>query len=111
MVELSVVLPAHNEQATIEQVVYEVHDVLDQSGVASEIIVVNDGSVDRTGQILHALAKTISMVRLIEHHSGRGYGGGGSRHFLRHQALPDPHRELGLPRDVSGGRLLRRLRV
>ena len=75
MVELSVVLPAHNEQATIEQVVYEVHDVLDQSGVASEIIVVNDGSVDRTGQILHALAKTISMVRLIEHHPGRGYGG------------------------------------
>jgi glycosyltransferase involved in cell wall biosynthesis len=72
---LSVVLPAHNEEATVAGVVEEVSTVVQQLGMDHEIILVNDGSTDRTGEIARDLAQRIPGFRLVEHHPGRGYGG------------------------------------
>jgi glycosyltransferase involved in cell wall biosynthesis len=40
-----------------------------------EIILVNDGSTDRTGEIGRDLAQRVPNFRLVEHHPNRGYGG------------------------------------
>ena len=72
---ISVVLPAHNESATVARVVEEVSAVLRELGVGHEIIVVNDGSTDDTGEIVRALAQRIPNLRLVEHFPSRHYGG------------------------------------
>lgn len=72
--ELSVVLPAFNEEANIERVAREVAGYLDTTGLDYEIIVVNDGSRDRTGEIIEALARENPRLRPRHHEQNRGYG-------------------------------------
>ncbi len=71
---LSVVLPAHNEEEAIAQTVHQVLDTLSAWGLDFEVIVVNDGSRDRTGIILDTIAGTHSNVRVIHHPVNQGYG-------------------------------------
>ena len=59
---ISVVIPARNEQADIEATV---RSVLAQKGVQLELIVVNDHSTDRTGEILNAIAAEDTRVRVL----------------------------------------------
>jgi glycosyltransferase involved in cell wall biosynthesis len=75
MQSLSIVIPAHNEEENVAQAVRDVSTVAQQLGRAYEIIVVNDGSRDRTGDIVRELAKTTPHLRLVEHFPNRGYGG------------------------------------
>lgn len=72
--ELSVVLPAFNEEANIERVVRACVDYLERSGLDYELIVVNDGSRDRTGEILERLQQEIPRLRPQHHPQNRGYG-------------------------------------
>ena len=72
--ELSVVLPAYNEEANIERVVRECRDYLEGTGLDYELVVVNDGSRDRTGEILDRLAGEIPRLRPQHHPQNRGYG-------------------------------------
>ena len=75
MSSLSIVLPAYNEEANVESAVEEVSTVAQQLGMDYEIILVNDGSTDRTGEIGRELAQRIPNFRLVEHYPNRGYGG------------------------------------
>jgi len=75
MTSLSVVLPAYNEEANVASAVEQVSAVAQQLGVDYEIILVNDGSTDRTGEIGRELAERIPNFRLVEHYPNRGYGG------------------------------------
>ncbi len=59
-VRLSVVIPARNEEADIENTI---RCVLAQPGVDVEVIVINDHSTDRTGEIINRLAAEDSRVR------------------------------------------------
>lgn len=72
--ELSIVLPAYNEEANIERVVREVVAFLDPKGIDYEILVTNDGSRDRTGEILDRLGKELLRVKPLHHPHNRGYG-------------------------------------
>jgi len=72
--ELSVVLPAFNEEANIENVVRGCVSYLDTHIPDYELIVVNDGSRDRTGEILKRLASELPALRPIDHPHNRGYG-------------------------------------
>ena len=72
---LSLVLPAHNEEANIGPVVERALDVLPRFADRFEIIVVDDGSRDATGRLADALAATHPTVRAIHHKRNRGYGG------------------------------------
>lgn len=72
--ELSVVLPAFNEEANIEQVVRDCVAYLDGRIPDYELLVVNDGSRDRTGEILNRLAGEIPRLRPLHHPQNRGYG-------------------------------------
>jgi glycosyltransferase involved in cell wall biosynthesis len=72
---LSVVLPAYNEEAVIEQTVRRCARVLAVLAPDYEIIVVDDGSQDRTGEIADRLATENPRVRAIHNRPNRGYGG------------------------------------
>ena len=76
MPSLSIVIPAYNEEANVVAVVEEVSRVAQTLNMEYEIILVNDGSRDRTGEVAQSeLAPRIPNFRLIEHFPNRGYGG------------------------------------
>jgi glycosyltransferase involved in cell wall biosynthesis len=68
--DFSLVIPAYNEEQGISATLDQLQAVLKQSLYRYEIIVVNDGSSDRTGSILRDRAD----IKLIEHPVNRGYG-------------------------------------
>jgi len=72
---LSIVLPAYNEEQNAAAAVEEVSAVARDLGIDYEIILVNDGSRDRTGEIGRELEKRIPNFHLVEHYPNRGYGG------------------------------------
>ncbi len=72
--ELSVVLPAFNEEANVEKVVRNCTAYLDERVPDYELLVVNDGSRDRTGEILDGLARELPRLRPLHHPQNRGYG-------------------------------------
>lgn len=75
--KLSVFFPAYNEGANIEKTVRQALAVArDLSEISEfEIIIVDDGSTDRTGEIADRLAADITEVRTVHHKPNRGYGG------------------------------------
>jgi glycosyltransferase involved in cell wall biosynthesis len=64
---VSVCFPAYNEEATIGDVLREAHQLLSQSGSSYEIIVCDDGSVDRTGAVIDELACELPFVKVLRH--------------------------------------------
>ncbi len=72
---LSVVLPAWNEEAVIEKTVRAVVETLSQLAPEYEVIVVDDGSQDRTGEIADALAAANPRIRVVHNRPNKGYGG------------------------------------
>jgi glycosyltransferase involved in cell wall biosynthesis len=62
---LSVVLPAHNEEAGIAHVIEVIGGVLDSTGLPWEIVVVDDGSRDRTFDVLKTVSQANHRVRAI----------------------------------------------
>ena len=73
-IRLSVAAPAYNEAAGIEAVVAEWHGFLGaRTDIASfEIVVCNDGSKDRTGEILDRLARQYPQVRPLHFAQNQG---------------------------------------
>jgi glycosyltransferase involved in cell wall biosynthesis len=80
MHSLSVVLPAYNEEENVAEAVQAVskvtEELLAQGAISGyEIILVNDGSKDSTGQVARELETRIPNFYLVEHYPNRGYGG------------------------------------
>jgi len=71
---LSVILPAYNEEALIENTIIHVMKKLTSWMQDFEVIIVNDGSKDHTGEIVARLAMYDSRIRLINHAGNKGYG-------------------------------------
>jgi glycosyltransferase involved in cell wall biosynthesis len=63
--DVSLIIPAYNEEASIPLVVEQAARVLDQLSRSYEILVVNDGSTDRTLDVLMAIQERISSLRVI----------------------------------------------
>lgn len=72
---ISVFLPAHNEEGNIARVVGDFLKVLPDLAEQYEVIVIDDGSSDRTAAIAQQLATSDPRVRLVRHEQNRGYGG------------------------------------
>lgn len=71
---LSVFFPAYNEEGNIEALTLATLSVLQQIADDYEVIIVNDGSRDRTGPIAETLAQQYVHVRVVHHSKNRGYG-------------------------------------
>lgn len=65
----SIVLPAYNEEEAIGGVIDEVKETMAEAGIEYELVVIDDGSTDRTGEI--ALDRG---VRVVRHPDNRGSG-------------------------------------
>ncbi len=66
MVDLSVVVPAYNEEKVIEEFHRRLSDVLNNLGISSEVIYVNDGSKDKTLDILKEIRNKDSRVAIVD---------------------------------------------
>ena len=71
---VSVILPAYNEEVVIASTVADVLEALATWTLDLEVIVVNDGSHDRTGAILDSIAAAYPRVTVIHHVVNQGYG-------------------------------------
>ena len=72
---LSVFFPAYNDAGTIASLVITSVKIAATLTPDFEVIVVNDGSADKTAEILDELASTYPEVRVVHHERNRGYGG------------------------------------
>lgn len=72
--ELSVFFPAYNEEAHIEETVTKAKKVLEKTVRKWEILIVNDGSSDKTGTIAKCLSKSDKRIKVINHKKNQGYG-------------------------------------
>lgn len=71
---LSVFFPAYNEEAHIRDTVLKAKKVLEKIAERWEILIIDDGSKDKTAEIARRLAKEDKKVRLIAHSTNLGYG-------------------------------------
>lgn len=65
-VELSVVIPAYNEEESVELCYWEITDALESLGINYEIIFVDDGSTDLTFKKLYDLSKNDEKLKVIK---------------------------------------------
>lgn len=72
--EISVIIPAFNEEERLPQTLEHVSLYLRSLSFASEILVVDDGSTDHTAQVVSALARSIPSLFLLSNGSNRGKG-------------------------------------
>lgn len=68
-------MPAYNEEANVAAVVLAAAKAAEKVASEYEVIVVNDGSQDKTAEIVNELSKRDSHIRLVNHTKNRGYGG------------------------------------
>lgn len=73
-IALSVVIPAHNEEGSIEETVESIAHILAKESISFEIIVVNDHSTDTTATKLIQLALRIPQVRTVNNEQSPGFG-------------------------------------
>lgn len=69
---LSVIVPAYNEEASVERAFFTISGILKDAGIDSEIIFVNDGSKDKTYSIINSLAEEQEGV--VGLHFSRNFG-------------------------------------
>lgn len=72
--ELSVFFPAYNEEKNITSTLEAALKVLPSVAEKWEVLIINDGSKDKTGMVIEKLAKKHKGVRAIQHEVNRGYG-------------------------------------
>jgi polyisoprenyl-phosphate glycosyltransferase len=66
---LSIVVPVYNEQNSVRSTLESIKAVMKKTGMAHEIIAVDDCSKDSSGKVL----KSISGVKVLHHMVNRGY--------------------------------------
>jgi dolichyl-phosphate beta-glucosyltransferase len=72
--QYSIVIPAYNEAARIAGALESVVGCIRRRGWFAEVVVVNDGSRDRTAQIVREFAQSAPEIRLLENPGNRGKG-------------------------------------
>ena len=71
---LSLVFPVFDEEANLAPLLEHAVRIGDRIGGEFEIVVVDDGSRDRSAAVVEEFARSQPRVRLIRHAANRGYG-------------------------------------
>jgi cellulose synthase/poly-beta-1,6-N-acetylglucosamine synthase-like glycosyltransferase len=74
---LSILLPVHNAQAALADMVAEVLEVASDLTPSFELVIIDDGSTDATSEVADELTRHFPQVRMIRHH----------HHLGRHKAV------------------------
>ena len=72
--KLSVVIPARDEEGSIEQTVTEIAAALDRERIPFEIVVVDDGSTDGTAACVRRSVESYPGIRLVSNTGRHGFG-------------------------------------
>lgn len=72
--KLSVIIPAYNEEKTIEEIVDLVESVKLERGIQKELIIVDDCSKDNTFEKLKKINKKYDNIRVVKHEINKGKG-------------------------------------
>ena len=79
---ITVIIPAYNEENGIGRVLEDLCDLLDTAGMEHEVLVIDDGSTDRTAEVVRQ-----HDVKLVQHQANQGYGGA-LKTGIRHASYP-----------------------
>ena len=74
MASLSVVIPAYNEEARLPATLERLAEYLPTLGLQTEVLIVDDGSRDRTAAVAASFAEKISGLRVLSNGTNRGKG-------------------------------------
>ncbi len=87
---LGLVLPLYDEEALVQGVVADIVAVLQAADISSQLVLVNNGSRDKTGEIIDGLATQPNIVA-VHLDKNAGYGGGilAGLDALRASGLPE----------------------
>ena len=77
--------PAYHDEGNLPLLIPKVHKLLQEITDTFEIIIVEDGSPDKTAEVADQLAKQFSNVRVIHHEKNQGYGAALRDGFLNAQ--------------------------
>jgi glycosyltransferase involved in cell wall biosynthesis len=72
--DVTVFFPVYNDEATVERVTEKSIQVLKEVAGNFEIIIIDDGSPDRSGEIADELARKYPFVSVVHHPRNLGYG-------------------------------------
>ncbi len=72
--DISFFCPAYNDEKNLPDLIPAVHGFLSRVAEKFEIIIIEDGSPDKTGKVADELALQFSNVRVIHHLGNLGYG-------------------------------------
>jgi len=75
MPSLSIFFPAYNDAGTIASLAIVAHMTARRLTPDYEVIVVDDGSPDHTGELLDEMARQFAWLKVVHHGKNRGYGG------------------------------------
>lgn len=72
--ETTIVIAAYNEEKRLPESLRKIQAYLAASGLAAEIVVVDDGSTDQTAAVVRALLPKMNNLRLVSYPRNRGKG-------------------------------------
>ncbi len=72
--ELSIIIPAYNEEARLPETLHSIATYIRACGRPTEVIVVNDGSQDRTAAVAESLRGEFPALRVLSNEVNRGKG-------------------------------------
>ena len=73
-VDLSIIIPAYNEEDRLPGFLTDVREYIDLNGMTAEILVVDDGSKDKTAELVEEVNKEDSRVKLLKQIPNQGKG-------------------------------------
>ncbi len=79
---LSIVIPSYNEEKRLSATLEKIWDYLRKTDLEAEMIVVDDGSTDRTAQVARQFAKTHDECHFVRNEENRGKGFSFRKGFL-----------------------------
>jgi glycosyltransferase involved in cell wall biosynthesis len=71
---ISIIVPALNEEKNIQDAISNTLKAFEDFGIKGEIIVVNDGSCDRTEELVRSMIERDNHIRMLKHDKPRGIG-------------------------------------
>ncbi len=71
---LSIIIPAYNEEKRLPKTLEAINDYLIKQNYQYEILVVNDGSKDKTAEVVRGLTSVIQNLKLVDNKINQGKG-------------------------------------
>jgi dolichyl-phosphate beta-glucosyltransferase len=71
---LSIVIPAYNEESRLPRTLADIAEFVETQDYETEVLVIDDGSTDRTPQVVEEFAASHACIRLVKApHGGKGH--------------------------------------